>query len=527
VSKTSDAIQKKLKLENPQTDWGFISTGLYGLDSDLGGGLAKGKIIEIFGPESSAKTTLCLSAAAVAQRAGGDVLFIDSEHAIDPGWAIKNGVDWDEFGIIQPDTAEQALEAVELAIEMGTDLIILDSVAAMSTRRELEGDLGDANVGDKARLMSQVTRRLASKANRSGSTVVFINQIREKIGVMFGCFSYSSKVKLSDGSSMEIGKIVNQKTEVEVLAWDAAEQKIVSAKVIDWHNNGRTDNFIQVKMTKGWGRGISTFTATEDHEVFTPDGTAKVGDLKPGDEVLGRVSDRTFTDDQWQMVLGSLLGDGSIRPGSRSKAQLRIGHGLDQTDYCVWKHDVLEASSFSKGQRVIESALSSHYLQQFLPLQGRKQSKCTIPTDLIDTIDARGVAIWYLDDGSLSGSHEKWGAGKAVISVKSIQNADATRLAERCSKIGLGRAVYSEKFGRLQWFGQEARLFFNGIGSYVPECMRHKVPDYAPEFVDGWDNERSSVVDLLLSQEVISTSLKAVDRSPFRYDITEIGRAHV
>jgi len=186
MSKISDKILKELKLEEAETEWGFISTGLPELDSDLGGGLAKGKVVEIFGPESAAKTTLCLSAAASVQRSGGDVLFIDAEHAIDPAWAILNGVDWDEFGIVQPDSAEQALKAIEMAIAEGVDLVILDSVAAMSTSRELNGDLADANVGDKARLMSQSMRRICGAANKAGSTIVFINQIREKIGVMFG-----------------------------------------------------------------------------------------------------------------------------------------------------------------------------------------------------------------------------------------------------------------------------------------------------------------------------------------------------
>lgn len=186
MSKTSDKIKKKLKIEAEETDWGFQSTGIPRIDSVLGGGLAKGRIHEIFGPESAAKTTFCLTVAAQVQREGGEVMFIDSEHAIDPGWAAKNGVDWEEFGIIQPDSAEQALEAIEESIKEGVDFIILDSVAAMSTKRELAGDLGDANVGDKARLMGQVMRRLSGQANKSGSTVIFVNQIREKVGVMFG-----------------------------------------------------------------------------------------------------------------------------------------------------------------------------------------------------------------------------------------------------------------------------------------------------------------------------------------------------
>ncbi len=165
-----------------------ISTGALSLDLALGGkGIPRGRIIEIFGPESSGKTTLALTCAATAQREGGVAAFIDAEHALDPSWARKIGVDIDQLLVSQPDSGEQALEICELLVRSNAvDLIIVDSVAALIPRSEIEGEMGDATVGAQARLMSQAMRKLTGIIARSSCTVIFINQIREKIGVMFG-----------------------------------------------------------------------------------------------------------------------------------------------------------------------------------------------------------------------------------------------------------------------------------------------------------------------------------------------------
>lgn len=165
-----------------------ISTGALSLDLALGGkGIPRGRIVEIFGPESSGKTTLALSVAANAQRTGGSAAFIDAEHALDPSWARKIGVNIDELLVSQPDTGEQALEICEMLVRSNAvDVIIVDSVAALIPRAEIEGDMGDATVGMQARLMSQAMRKLTGVIARSNCTVIFINQIREKIGVMFG-----------------------------------------------------------------------------------------------------------------------------------------------------------------------------------------------------------------------------------------------------------------------------------------------------------------------------------------------------
>jgi recombination protein RecA len=165
-----------------------IPTGSVALDVALGvGGLPRGRIIEIYGPESSGKTTLTLHAIANAQRAGGIAAFIDAEHALDPEYAAKLGVNIDELLVSQPDTGEQALEIADMLVRSGSvDLVVIDSVAALVPRAEIEGEMGDSHVGLQARLMSQALRKLTGGLNTTGTTMIFINQLREKIGVFFG-----------------------------------------------------------------------------------------------------------------------------------------------------------------------------------------------------------------------------------------------------------------------------------------------------------------------------------------------------
>ena len=167
---------------------GVISTGSLSVDLALGvGGLPRGRIVEVYGPESGGKTTLALHVVAEAQRAGGVAAFVDAEHALDPVYAAALGVDVEELLVSQPDTGEQALEIVELLVRSGAvDVVVVDSVAALVPRAEIEGEMGDSHVGLQARLMSQALRKLTGVLSKSGTTALFINQIREKIGVLYG-----------------------------------------------------------------------------------------------------------------------------------------------------------------------------------------------------------------------------------------------------------------------------------------------------------------------------------------------------
>lgn len=174
--------------EGPSMEVEAIPTGSIALDAALGiGGVPRGRIVEIYGPESSGKTTLSLEILAEAQAMGGVVAFIDAEHALDPGYAARIGVDIDEVLISQPDTGEQALEICDMLVRSGAiDVVVVDSVAALTPRAEIEGEIGDSTVGLQARLMSQALRKLAGSLSKSNTTCIFINQLREKIGIMFG-----------------------------------------------------------------------------------------------------------------------------------------------------------------------------------------------------------------------------------------------------------------------------------------------------------------------------------------------------
>jgi recombination protein RecA len=492
-----------------------IPTGALSLDLALGvGGVPRGRIVEIFGPESSGKTTLIYHIIAEAQARGGVCAFVDAEHALDPGYAKRIGVDIDELLVSQPDYGEQALEIVDVLVRSGAvDVVAIDSVAALTPRVELEGQMGEQTVGLQARLMSQALRKLAGNLNRAQTICLFTNQIREKIGVMFGCFSYDTRVMLADGTSERIGKIVNQRLPVEVMSMDPETGEISPKRVVDYYKNGKTDEWLRFEVAGG--RGRRRFSCTANHLILTPEGEKHAIDIEEGDEVLATAKHYDLSEDQLKLVLGSALGDGSLRYASRTNVQFRVGHGEKQREYCEWKHEMLAPFANKIAPTGNGIGFDTIPMQQLAWLHGAVYAPAggrTISDELIELLDERAIAAWYCDDGSFTGHYERWGHGKATVCCPALSNEDKERVAARLEQLGMGRPTVRGR--ELLFSGERTHQFQKKIAPYVHPSMDYKLhPELRGHFQ--WDPDTSDA-HLNGTRRASRTSLQAVPSKVLR-----------
>lgn len=458
-----------------------IPTGSIKLDKALGiGGLPIGRIIEIYGPESSGKTTLTLHVIAEAQKQGKICAFIDAEHALDPVYAKKLGVNTQELLVSQPDNGEQALEIVDTLIHsQAVDVIIVDSVAALTPKAEIEGEMGDSHMGLQARLMSQGLRKITGIAKTNNVTVIFINQIRQKIGVMFGCFHYNARVLLADGTTEKIGKIVNQRKEVEVLSYNDSTGKLEAKPIQDWYNNGKAKQFWNLKVEKAYDNGVSYLPIGDDHLIPTPTGERRFVDLKIGDEVYSKHL-KYLSQEQLEFCIGSILGDGSVRSKNNITAQMRFGHGVKQNNYCQWKTSIFNKNFISykgttnKGELRFDTKFTHELM--FLNHKISIKNSWDIPQEVIELISPISLAIWYLDDGTFSGSYKKYGNGKSFICAKSMTDSTLERIAKHLKeKFNLNATVYNQQNKGLYFYGEENIKMHQLIAKYVPKCMEYKL----------------------------------------------------
>ena len=478
-----------------------LSTGSLAIDLALGvGGLPKGRIVEIYGPESSGKTTFCLSAIAEAQRKGGLAAFIDVEHALDPKYARVVGVKLDDLLVAQPDSGEDALNIMETLIRSNSiDIIVLDSVAALITKAELDGQRGDMTMGSQARLMSQAMRRLTAVVSKTKCVCIFTNQIREKIGVMFGCFPYQTKVMLQGGRSELIGTLVNGQKRAEVISWNPETKRFAPTEVVRRFKHGRNitnfnldDNEIGALRTAYRtlvfrypnDAGFNKFSCTPNHTIFTPVGEVSAEELSIGDQILVRHKGVKFSSDLQDLLLGSMLGDGSIKQEGRMAAFYREEHGQAQKAYVQWKERAFgklcrKPSDNAHGYGF--STVTLHELARIRPkFYSLNKRYKHITTELLEQLSPLSLAVWYMDDGT--NDRQKRGGNKKTIYLHRLTEEECRAFeAVFASKFGLKCGIKYYPKGassRIAFYGKEADKFEDIVRPYCHPSMAYKLTQH-------------------------------------------------
>ena len=507
-----------------KVDVDVIPTGAISLDLALGvGGVPRGRVIEIYGPESSGKTTLALHLVSEVQKMGGVAAYVDAEHALDPDYAKKIGVKVADLLISQPDHGEQALEIVETLVRSGgVSLVVVDSVAALTPRAEIEGEMDQQHMGLQARLMSHALRKLTGTVSKTNTTLLFINQIRHKIGVMFGCLNYKSAININGQKNEWIGRVVNQKKNLNVLSFDWKKNKVVPKPITEWFNNGKADKFLQITTYKPSGNGRAQVSCTPNHPVLTPVGWRRAEELKNGDKVMIGVQYR-LNSFQLEVIRGSLLGDGalSFSASNHLGVRFRMGHGEKQENYLRWK-----ASLFSNIKQCITKNKKGDIFCDLTPLPElyslrnemyRGKYKFLTP-EFVSNLSPLSLGIWYMDDGHLDIRDS--GKGRIAICAEAI-HPDSRELL---------KGILETKYGiitRLGKQGYKAVLFFDQSNSdkfmqlvrkYIHPSMKYKLLSQHHYYFN-IKSQFSEVIWRPLAVPVIDIHEKPKTKSMMRFDM--------
>jgi recombination protein RecA len=400
-------------------------------------------------------------------------------------------------------------------------------------RAEIEGEMGDSHVGLQARLMSQALRKIAGALNQNKTTAIFINQLREKIGVMFGCMSYDTRVTLADGTQEKIGKIVNQRLDVEVLSYDPETGRVVPRRIVNWFNNGRADQFLQFTVAKSGGNGRAQFAATENHLVQTPGGWRPAGDLAAGDRVVV-MEPKRLSDQQMQLILGSLMGDGCLSPNTRGRSgtRFRLGHGAKQATYLDWKVSLLGNIECARTANAVGAVFAD-----FTPLPELAEvheavyfgdGKKHLSWEYLKELTPLALAVWYMDDGCFTlrskGVQERTqgGTGRIEICVEAMSPGSRERLVQYLRDThGLDvklRASGAAQKAVIQFTTSASEKFQKLVASFVHPSMEYKLLprfrgrfDVQPEFALA--EQRLEIADIL------DVHVKPPTRSMNKFDI--------
>lgn len=439
------------------------------------GGFAFERITEVYGPESSGKSSLVMGCLAAVQKSGGIGFYIDAENACTQERAEVLGVDKEQL-LMAPelDNAEHAGQILLDTIIAHTSevplLAVYDSVPAMETKAQSEGDVGDAYMSPMARMLSAFMPKLIKALRGKNSHVIFVNQVREKPGVMYGCFHGDTKVTFVDGTQVPISKVVAERLEGPVLSWDG--KRITERKIVNWFDNGPLpdeENWLTFRVAGAGGlRGAQGFTCTRNHRIVTADGKeVSAGELRVGDALLSWFEARLSPAEK-EIVYGSLLGDGHLH----EKGFLQLAN-TEQPDYLRWKLANLPSLGFARylsGGRECFKSQSEYELRLLRSVfyRGSKGYR-TAPVDVIRDSGPLTLAVWYMDDGSFKSSHKS-----AAISVKRLSASEGEAAAEALA-LRFPGVNYSESQQAVVIPVSAFAAFSQFIAGYVHPSMSYKL----------------------------------------------------
>lgn len=459
----------------PEID--FISTGSLKVDAITGGGLPRGRIVEIYGPESSGKTTLCLSAIAEAQKLGLQCAFIDAEHALDVVYAQKLGVDVPNLLISQPDYGEQALEITDSLVASGAvDVVVIDSVAALTPKAEIEGEMGDSHMGLQARMMSQGLRKLTALAKKNNVLLIFINQIRHKIGVMFGCVHGETLLNFVDGPSLPMREVVEKQVKGKVWSFNEVTKVYEPKDIIDWHHNSfveKNSEYIHIQTQSIEGHGRFDLTVTPNHKVYTDSGEKEARHLTMGDLLQSKYEQQvngTLADFLW----GTMIGDTHIALRDKSTAAIKL-QDFKNPEYVEWKINKLKPFFTFKAIPVKKlTKFTSDYSTELAVIKKELEDRNPLSM-LINHYSPMGLALWFMDDGSsdLTKSHCR---GKISIDRLKGAHTALTDIAKAFETQTGILPLIDQQSGGLIFNKEEFIKLCEIIHKYIPECMQYKLP---------------------------------------------------
>jgi len=491
------------------------------LDDASAGGLCYGKIHEIFGNEGDGKTTLALSILAECQRNGMQGYYVDAEHKLNLEYAKTLGVDVSKLLITQPSHGEHALDVMKDVFNSNlVNICVVDSVSSLTPLSMINGEFTDANMGAHARLMSTMCRVLVPILNQKNIILILINQIRYKLGVMFGCFHYNTLVNFADGKNIPIGKVVDEKIQGDVYCLNEKTNEIEIKSIVDWHDNGKIENkedFIHIQTNSIDGGSRFGFTCTPNHKILTNKGWKQAKNINYEDKLISKYLE-TINGTYGDFLRGILIGDSHISIRDQNTGCLRFQENK-QVEYLNWK--LKKLNPFLKFKKIDINNRGYRYISKYT-FEWSKIKKIIgnrNPEYMLQKYSDLSLAIWIMDDGHFD---QKGGHRRYNISIKRFKNDDLNlqNVVDLFQKNGLD-CNYRISDGNINFSTEMTDIIAKRICKFVPICMQYKLPvEYHEKYQEfNLRNKPIEITEFVEIKEIRGASNKQI-KNKRKFDIS-------